>query len=402
MTVTYGFYNSVNGDRKYDAVQMSKLFDGLIVDGIYSTIGTGFAVTAIASSMSVNVGIGRAWLDHTWTLNDATLAVTPDASEPALNRIDTVVIEVNSDPSVRQNSIKVIKGTPAGSPVAPTLSNTATLKQYPLANLYIAAGVTSLNAGNITNRIGVAGGTNYVSGLVSSIDFSVLWGRFESQFTAWFANLQNQLTTNQASNLQNQIDSLKLEDDGWIAAPGPWTYFNSTVVNAPSDVTLRYQKGYGVRFKQGGAYKYMYVTSMSATQIGLNGGSDFTVANAAITDIWYTTSPSDAFGFPTSFNYVVTPSNLTVTGTPTYTGRFTVKGGKIFIAILLNTTGTIASTLGTTTINVPINAATYGAIPATFYDLATGNCFMNSPSPLYLPGFSAHAGALAISGEYYW
>ena len=31
---SYGFYNSVNGDRLYNAQQMSELFEGLITDGV--------------------------------------------------------------------------------------------------------------------------------------------------------------------------------------------------------------------------------------------------------------------------------------------------------------------------------------------------------------------------------
>ena len=30
MAVTYGFYNSVSGDRKYDTQQMASIFDGVI------------------------------------------------------------------------------------------------------------------------------------------------------------------------------------------------------------------------------------------------------------------------------------------------------------------------------------------------------------------------------------
>ena len=39
MSVTYGFYNSINGDRKYNALEMSSIFDGIIVDGVYMSIG---------------------------------------------------------------------------------------------------------------------------------------------------------------------------------------------------------------------------------------------------------------------------------------------------------------------------------------------------------------------------
>ena len=34
MSVSSGFFNSLNGDRKYNAAQMSAIFDGLIIDGV--------------------------------------------------------------------------------------------------------------------------------------------------------------------------------------------------------------------------------------------------------------------------------------------------------------------------------------------------------------------------------
>lgn len=38
MAVTYGFFNSVNGDRKYNADQMSSYFEGLVTDPEYQCI----------------------------------------------------------------------------------------------------------------------------------------------------------------------------------------------------------------------------------------------------------------------------------------------------------------------------------------------------------------------------
>ena len=46
MSVSSGFFNSLNGDRKYNAEQMSAIFDGLIIDGVFASIGTAFAVKA--------------------------------------------------------------------------------------------------------------------------------------------------------------------------------------------------------------------------------------------------------------------------------------------------------------------------------------------------------------------
>ena len=91
MSVTYGFYNSKNGDRRYDAIQMSSIFDGIIRDGVFQHIGTAMMVEE-SEGMTVNVGIGRAWFNHTWTLNDAPLPLTVPLSEVILNRIDAIVL----------------------------------------------------------------------------------------------------------------------------------------------------------------------------------------------------------------------------------------------------------------------------------------------------------------------
>ena len=155
MSVTYGFYNSVKGDRKYDAIQMSSIFDGIIRDGILQHVGTAMMVKE-SEGMIVNVGIGRAWFNHTWTLNDALLPLTVPISEVILNRIDAVVLEVDARGEVRANSIKIIKGTPASSPKNPTMVKTNERWQYPLAYIRVNAGVTSIRQANITNCVGTS------------------------------------------------------------------------------------------------------------------------------------------------------------------------------------------------------------------------------------------------------
>lgn len=153
MAVTYGFYNSKEGDRRYDAIQMSSIFDGIIMDGIFQNIGTAMMVKAV-QGMMINVGIGRAWFDHTWTLNDSPLPLTVDLSEVILHRIDAVVLDVDEREDVRANNIILIKGTPSSSPVAPTLIKENDHKQYPLAYIRVNAGVTEITQSAITNKVG--------------------------------------------------------------------------------------------------------------------------------------------------------------------------------------------------------------------------------------------------------
>lgn len=149
MAITYGFYNSVAGDRVYDAVDLSSIFDGIITDGVFESIGNKLIPVA-GTGMQVVVGSGRAWFNRTWTLNDADLPLSIAASDPILDRIDTVVLEVDSSVGVRANTIKVIQGTPGALAVPPTLVETAEVHQHPLAHVAVGFGVTSITTGKIT------------------------------------------------------------------------------------------------------------------------------------------------------------------------------------------------------------------------------------------------------------
>lgn len=153
MTVSFGFYNSVDGDRTYDAVQLSSMFDGVISDGVFELVGDGLAVTD-GVGMNVVVGSGKAWFDHTWTLNDADLILAIAASDLVLPRIDSVILEVDASNAVRANSIKVITGTPASVPVPPTLTNTSEIHQYALAYVTVGAAVSEITPGDVNDLVG--------------------------------------------------------------------------------------------------------------------------------------------------------------------------------------------------------------------------------------------------------
>ena len=218
MSVSSGFFNSLNGDRKYNAAQMSAIFDGLIIDGVFASIGTAFAVKA-AGGLTVNVGIGKAWFDHTWTVNDSILPMTAPEAEVLLDRIDAVVLEVNGMESVRENTIKFVKGNPSSAPSRPTLTNEGNVHQYPLCYIYRKYGTAVINQADITPMVGTES-TPFVTGILQTISLDELLGKWqdeldrftdarsqevddwidqeESDFTTWFNNMKADLQQEQA------------------------------------------------------------------------------------------------------------------------------------------------------------------------------------------------------------
>lgn len=73
------------------------------------------------------------------------------------------------------------------------------------------------------------------------------------------------------------------QDDSWAYASVSGQIGTVTVT---TDATTRYEVGQKVRFKQGAGYKYFIITSVSATSISITGGSEYTLTNAAITDLY--------------------------------------------------------------------------------------------------------------------
>lgn len=220
MSVTYGFFNSVNHDRQYDADQWSAIFNGVINDGIFANIGEAFKVSS-SSSMTVSVGIGRAWFNSRWINNDAILLLTVADAESILNRIDSIIIEINTEADVRACSIKLLTGTPASTAVAPTLTNTETVHQYRLADISVAASVTEITNSDITNYAG-QDSCPYITGILETVDNTAVVQKWESQFTAWFQTMRDQLDSDAAGHLQNEIDAYHIDRDftittSWLA-----------------------------------------------------------------------------------------------------------------------------------------------------------------------------------------
>lgn len=154
MAFTFGFYNALNHDRLYDAKTISRIFDGLITDGVYSEVGDRFIVKAASTNNAVIISSGRAWFDHTWNYNDADLQITGDSSDLLLNRWDAVVIDIDLSISNRSNQLLWVTGKAATNPVKPTMINTDDHKQHPLAYIYRKINNDEISASDIYNTVG--------------------------------------------------------------------------------------------------------------------------------------------------------------------------------------------------------------------------------------------------------
>lgn len=203
MAVTYGFFNSINGDRVYNADQMSQYFDGLITNGVYESVGGALQVLA-GTGLSVNVQTGRAVINCKWIRNDAVLTLPITQAHSVLNRYTAVILRL--DLSGRLVEITTKDGTPASTPTKPAMETSSTIVELCLAYIYVAAGATSISQADITDTR-PSSLCGWVTGLIQQVDTSQLFLQWQTayqeyyddmtaQFDAWFAALTQQLNVN--------------------------------------------------------------------------------------------------------------------------------------------------------------------------------------------------------------
>lgn len=127
--------------------QMAQLWRG---DGVVGGALNELAVSGYSGGMNVHVESGRCWIQGYFGENPTqqTLAISP--ADPTNPRVDRVVLRM--DLVNNRIVLDVVTGSPAGSPSAPALTRTGTVWELSLAQVAVAAGATSIAAGNVTDE----------------------------------------------------------------------------------------------------------------------------------------------------------------------------------------------------------------------------------------------------------
>jgi hypothetical protein len=205
MAYRSGFFNAKQNtdgsyDRTYDANDISNYLGGLISDGVVQSSADALQVSVEQASMQVQIRPGRAFLNNRWFTADSVITLPLTQAHGTLSRITAVALHF--DETNREVVPVCIDGTLASSPVPPTLDKT-----------YLLLGLVKVpaNPSNLS-KITVSDSRKFVHALVN-YDFNqeVLQKEYIQTFNAWFEGIKNQLGTDLAGNLQNQINAIKSE-----------------------------------------------------------------------------------------------------------------------------------------------------------------------------------------------
>lgn len=189
--ITSGFFNSVSGDRKYNADHLTKYLGKLVGSGVFPNPSTNLQVMA-ASGMAVKVLPGLGFIDSRWMENDADYTITLEKANAVYARIDSIVMQLDLNNRTIQPVLKT--GTPQSPAVAPEIVRNENIQEYRLANITVNKGVTEIGQNVIRDMRGSAD-CGYITGLIQQIDTETLFAQYEAAFDEWFSQVRNEVTT---------------------------------------------------------------------------------------------------------------------------------------------------------------------------------------------------------------
>lgn len=123
-----------------------------IGEGVYGVPGDAeLEIYADSTGLLVKVPTGQAMIRGHYYTNTSVVTLTLDTADGSFSRKDAIVLEL--DPTANTILAKTIAGIPASSPVLPSLTQTESgVYQLLLAEVLVGVGVTTINAGDVTDR----------------------------------------------------------------------------------------------------------------------------------------------------------------------------------------------------------------------------------------------------------
>ncbi len=180
MALESGFFNSINGDRLYNARDMSRYFENILTSGIFKRITDCFKVSA-TGSMACTVAPGAGLIDCQWFRAATAETVTIPTANAVLPRFDVVVARLDLSDEVRAITLMVVSGDPAEQPSVPEPVRTANMHDLVLALVYVPAGATAITPENLTDVRENEWYCGYVHSLVDTPVLKTFHARYEAQ-----------------------------------------------------------------------------------------------------------------------------------------------------------------------------------------------------------------------------
>lgn len=175
----YGFFSSMNGDRKYSAEDFCGYFKDIFTDGILGGSAANLRVSS-AGGMAVSVSAGTAYIQGHFYRPDTAERLTVSSADISYGRKDRVVIRL--DREQRMIYPALIAGVPAAAPSAPDIVRDGSYYDIGIAVIDVAANAAVISAADITDTRFDNAVCGVVTGAIDTIDTAELFRQYEARW----------------------------------------------------------------------------------------------------------------------------------------------------------------------------------------------------------------------------
>lgn len=236
MTEHFGFFDAMQDsygqyDREYNAQQWTEPIRALVNTGVMKGAYNQLEVSTNGANMISTVKSGVAFIEGRHYYNDALLELTHDTEVIGLNRIDRVVVRMDTSTEARYVKTFIKKGMPSTNPAAPTLTQTPQFYEISLAQILVVGGQTFIASNAVTDERGKKVICPWAgSNILPSYDDNLLSNHIN--------NTNVHVTSLEKSKIQNalQIDPVRLDNANLnnYTVPGYYS-IGENPLNGPSD-----------------------------------------------------------------------------------------------------------------------------------------------------------------------
>ena len=146
-------FRSVDGDRPVSATMDARRFGQYVTNGIDNVSNdNAFKVSVVDGEFALSVAPGGAVINGYSGWLDTAATLIPSTPDTTYSRIDRVVWRLNLNLDIRFFQLLLLEGTPAASPVAPTIIRNEMIYDLVLADVVISAGSLIINSSAITDH----------------------------------------------------------------------------------------------------------------------------------------------------------------------------------------------------------------------------------------------------------
>ena len=186
-----GFFNALlsNGeyDRKYNANDYCDNLAVVISNGVLRGVNDDLRVTS--AGMVVTVGVGRAWINGHYYVNDTPYSFGAVSAPIGGTRYDRVFLRLNKNLSVRSVSLVYQQGTAGSNPTKPAPVRDGNIYDIVLADIFVGTNATSVTVTDTRGNASLCGWVYSTSGDNS------FFTSLDAAFNTWFDEKKDTLAS---------------------------------------------------------------------------------------------------------------------------------------------------------------------------------------------------------------